>query len=121
MELSAPSKNSGLINVTANDARPMLTYKYWPKGMEWREEMPLISVILEERRILRQINVTPVTGQAAVGLVVPLDKDTDFGDDWVPIEIDDPWIQPLHPMFQAFAFYQPMRPEHKRKAPDAKV
>lgn len=92
--LNPPSGRVSDVTVVAAGGRPKLTYKYWPKRFEYREEMPVVNVILEQDRILLQ-------GESGAQ------------DDWSVVTINDSRIKPLHPMFDAFAFYMPMRAEHK--------
>lgn len=94
IDLTAPTLKVSDIRVTGAAARPRLTYQYWPKKFEYKEKMPMVSVILEENRILC--------------------RDEPVGD-WEVVTIDDPRLVPLHALFQAAAFYSFMRPEHKKE------
>ncbi len=92
--LSSPSPYLGEVTVSTHDMRPMLTYKYWPKNMEFREEMPKVQCIIELR-----------------GLQVRSVGDTD----WQLVTMEDERVKHLKDLFLAFAFYPSLRAEHKRK------
>lgn len=96
----------GDITLTASDGRPKLTFKYWPKGMEFREAMPMETIILEEGRITRRL---------------PVDDSLAPQEYWDVIEFTDLRVQCLYPLFHAMAFYQSMRTEHKKRFEDAKA
>lgn len=78
----------------------MLSYRYWPVGWEWREDLPAVQVIIEEKRILFKCP-----------------QDTSIPNDplWEVGHLEHPVIAPLRDLFLGFAFYQPMRAEHKKK------
>lgn len=96
VDLSPCSKHTGDIRITSKDGRPKLTYKYWPPNFEYKEDMPVLSLIIEERRLIL--------------------KDGDK--EWDAVDIDDPRVVPLHGIFHACSFHWPMRAEHKRKLED---
>lgn len=98
------------IRITATGARPVLAFTHWPKGMEWREEMPIVRVIIEEKRTLIRLASTPCEA----------DSPTDAKAGWFVPQPNDPILPLLNDLFHAFAFYQPLRAEHKRKF-DAKA
>ncbi len=92
--LRSPSLRLSDIVVTAKDMRPLLTYRYWPKGMTWQAEMPLVQAIVE-------INKGKVRLQVR------------SNDEWESVGITDERVAPLRDLFLSFSFYQPIRKEHK--------
>lgn len=101
LDITAPSRRIVTnIRITPNGARPMLSYRYWPVGWEWREDLPAVQVIIEEKRILFKCP-----------------QDTSIPNDplWEVGHLEHPVIAPLRDLFLGFAFYQPMRAEHKKK------
>lgn len=104
VDLNAPSKFTGTVRVTSQGMRPVLTFKFWPTGEEWKKTLPFVSVIIEEKRLLARN--------------VPVKKGDPEGE-WETVTIEDPRVAPLEPLFHAFAFYQPLRADHKKKLSEA--
>ena len=98
--LSSPSKRTGDVTVTVSGMRPTLGFTYWPPGVAWSEALPVVSLILEPERISKRV------GDGNVEL-------------WSIVTMDDPAVRELNSLFMAFAYYQPIRADHKRKASDA--
>lgn len=92
--LNPPSKYLGDIRVTTFDSRPLLTYKWWPNGAEWKEQMPEVECIVE----LRGFQIR------------------DLGkNEWeIMKDFEDPRLVHLKDLFLSFAFYPSLREEHKR-------
>lgn len=96
--LTSPSKHLGDLYLTTYDSRPLLRYKWWPKGMEWKEDMPECEVIVE----LRGMQVR------------------DLGkEEWELVDMSDERLMHLRDLFLGFAFYQPLRKEHVREIENA--
>lgn len=117
LTLPPASLGMGEINVTSNDGRPMLTYKWWPKKMPYHHEMPYVQVIVE----LRGFQVRHQTDDNLAARRLGRDQGTEFP----PIEYgewgmrgtvsSDPCLTLLRDFFLAFAFYLPLSESNKRK------
>lgn len=105
--LPPTSPGTGAITLTAPDMRPKLRYTYWPKGMEWRENMPEVEVIVE----LRGFQVRGVSEEYSDVHCPDACKWTN----WDLVDITDPRVAPLKNLFLAFAFYLPLSDLNKRK------
>lgn len=97
VDLNSPSKRTGDIRITSNDARPMLAFKYWPPGKDWSEDLPVVRLILEEKRIMLS------------------EQESEAPAIWDNVELTHPIVNELKDLFLAFAFFPSMRPEHKKK------
>lgn len=91
--LNPSSKRTGDIKVTTSGSRPVLNYKFWPPNVVYSESLPEVTLILEEDRI----SVEEPHGS------------------WTIVDRKDPRVAALDDLFLSFAFYQPMRVEHKKK------
>lgn len=119
VDINAPSKRIVTdVRLTATGARPVLTFRYWPAGMQWRADMPAVSVIVEEKRTL--IKFCDSTLPSLEGI---FSEDPDLKDGWQVADgraVIGEIVSLLDMMFLGFAFYQPLRAEHKKKkTPDA--
>lgn len=97
LTINAPSRLLSDITIMTHDMRPLLRFSYWPKNQNWAEDYkpPIIECIVE---IGRGIQVREVGSS-----------------DWELVTIEDPRVEQLKDLFLSFAFYQPLRAEHKRK------
>lgn len=100
LDITSPNKRIVTdIRVSVTGVRPMLIYRYWPKGAAWETDFPVTKVILEEKRI----------------------SVCNENDVWFVAGEDDERVAALRDMFLSFAFYQPLRAEHKKKKVDAET
>lgn len=84
------------ITLTTVGLRPLLRYRYWPKGMEFKGDLPEVEVIVEKNCLFQ---VRPA-GQNI---------------EWELVDLTDERVAVLKDLFLGFAFYPPLRPEWKVK------
>jgi len=124
LTLPPASLGMGEINVTSNDGRPMLTYKWWPKKMPYHHEMPYVQVIVELRgfQVRHQTDDNLAARRlewdlAAKEKRAALLPEVQYVKDWTLCGTvsSQPCLTLLRDFFLAFAFYLPLSESNKRK------
>lgn len=127
VELNPPSSHCGTLRLTSKDARPVVTFKYWPPGAEYKE-FSNVQVILEEGsrqtrnfrfQVREEVPQMKVTSVDAKEKTVTLEGIGPSWTDWEIATLKDHRIEVLRDLFLGFAFYAPMRAEHKKKIVEA--
>lgn len=93
--LNPPSAYGSDIVVTTSGSRPVLTYRYWPKGKVYDTGLPSVEVIVEKSGFFQV-------------------REAGSDQDWEIVRLTDERIAPLKDMFLGFAFYPPLRAEWKK-------
>ena len=118
VELNPPSSHCGTLRLTSKDARPVVSFKYWPPGEEFSDRFNQVQVILEMgSRQTKNFRFQVREERAAFGA-----KEDGSGvaavpvwTDWEVATLKDHRIEVLKDLFLGFAFFPYMRTEHKRK------
>ena len=115
VELNPPSSHCGTLRLTSKDARPVVTFKYWPPGAEYKE-FSNVQVILEEGSRQTRNFRFQVRQEAKAFSEKGVET---IWTDWEVATLKDHRIEVLRDLFLGFAFYAPMRAEHKKKIVEA--
>jgi hypothetical protein len=98
LDLHPASNRVMNLRLTSSSLHPQLTYVYWPEDVVWSPELPRVQVIVE----LRGFQVREAT------------RDGAWSDDWELVQIDDPRVSVLKPLFLGAAHYWPLHANAKR-------
>lgn len=104
IELNSPSPFTGQIVVSSSDMRPVLTYKLWPMGAEFKD-FERVQLIIEKAEKGFRFQTRKE---------VKVDGESQWSG-WEITSQSEHEVAVLKDLFYGFAFHQPMQAAHKRK------